>query len=245
MATSAIVIFTGLSGAIAQETAKSVRATLPTLEVHPLPQTLSDWTGDRDCGDYFSEIKITPVGYLVWSEFPVTVYFDRPSELEESSPSNQIRFQQWVDAVVRAIAEWNAYLPLIAVEERELADIVIERSPPPIGSTLNLETGELEIPRARSAQTRYKFYLTSSNPPRLSHRMTIQINPGLSQPSTLSAIRHELGHALGIWGHSLDPADVLYFSQVQTPPAISARDISTLKKIYQQPTRLGWIVPNS
>jgi predicted Zn-dependent protease len=51
---------------------------------------------------------------------------------------------------------------------------------------------------------------------------------------------YELGHALGIWGHSLIETDVLYFSQVRNPPPISARDVNTLKRVYEQPTRLGW-----
>jgi predicted Zn-dependent protease len=55
-----------------------------------------------------------------------------------------------------------------------------------------------------------------------------------------AAARHEFGHALGIWGHSLEETDVMYYSQVGEPPSISARDINTLKRIYQQPTRLGW-----
>ncbi|MDY6806095.1 MAG: peptidase, partial [Cyanobacteriota bacterium] len=42
------------------------------------------------------------------------------------------------------------------------------------------------------------------------------------------------------WGHSEEERDVMYYSQVGSPPPISARDINTLKRIYQQPTRLGW-----
>jgi predicted Zn-dependent protease len=57
-----------------------------------------------------------------------------------------------------------------------------------------------------------------------------------------SAARHEFGHALGIWGHSPQPEDVMYYSQVQSPPNISPRDINTLKKIYQQTTRLGGVL---
>jgi predicted Zn-dependent protease len=33
---------------------------------------------------------------------------------------------------------------------------------------------------------------------------------------------------------------VPYFSQVRNPPPISPRDVNTLKRIYQQPTSLGW-----
>jgi hypothetical protein len=34
--------------------------------------------------------------------------------------------------------------------------------------------------------------------------------------------------------------DVMYFAQTRDIPPISSRDINTLKKVYQQPTQLGW-----
>ncbi len=48
-----------------------------------------------------------------------------------------------------------------------------------------------------------------------------------------------LGHALGIWGHSQLETDALYFSQVRKPAFISVRDVNTLKKVYEQSTALG------
>lgn len=232
-----LLIVSGWLGINAEDTEVS----LPPLQAHLLPPTLAQWQDEREKGDYFTEIKPSPVGYLIWSELPIKVYLDRPLNLEDTAASTQ-RFQQWVAAVRQGIAEWNAYLPLQEVEQPELADIAIERSSPPIGSQIDPATGQLEIPRARSAQTRYQFYLQASNPPILRHRMTVQINPGLSAQSILSATRHELGHALGIWGHSPVATDALYFSQVRNSPSISARDVNTLKKLYQQPTRLGWAV---
>ncbi|MFM7577555.1 MAG: matrixin family metalloprotease, partial [Microcystaceae cyanobacterium] len=94
-----------------------------------------------------------------------------------------------------------------------------------------------------NAQTRYQFYTTEENPPILRHRMTIEIKPGLGRESTLATARHEFGHALGIWGHSPNPQDVLYVSATKETPPISTRDVNTLMKIYQQPTRLGWPLP--
>ena len=70
--------------------------------------------------------------------------------------------------------------------------------------------------------------------------MTVEVSSNFTGVSLLATMRHELGHALGIWGHSPNENDALYYSQVSNPVGISARDINTLKEIYQQPTKLGW-----
>jgi predicted Zn-dependent protease len=215
---------------------------LPPLQVHPLPITLEQWQ-PQERGEYFSHLVSLPIGALIWTQFPIKVYWDRPVTPDEPTASFQ-QFQQWVRAVETAIREWDDYLPLVAVPQRENADIVIERDFPPLGSTFNAETGKIEIPRARTAQTRYDLAIGQAQPPILSHRMTVQISPRLSEAAILAAARHELGHALGIWGHSPVETDALYFSQVADTPAISVRDVNTLKKIYQQPTRLGGAIPN-
>ncbi|MGL6136626.1 MAG: matrixin family metalloprotease, partial [Planktothrix sp.] len=127
------------------------------------------------------------------------------------------------------------YLPLNLVEEPENADIEIIRKNPPL---------DPQKKRASSAETRYQVSVkyTPEGFPYLSHRFTIWLSPTQTGKYIEAAILHEFGHALGIWGHSPEPTDVMYFSQVREPPPISARDINTLKRIYQQPTRLGWAV---
>jgi predicted Zn-dependent protease len=137
--------------------------------------------------------------------------------------------------------EWNNYLPLQEINRVELADIVILRASVEREIQLNSHTGLYNIPRTITAQTNYKFYIRKKNRI-LAHKMTIQISPDLGELSTLAAARHELGHALGIWGHSDRETDALYFSQVKDTPTISVRDINTLQKIYQQPTKLGWAI---
>ena len=209
---------------------------LPDLRIHPLPQFLTNWQDPSASGDYFEQIESTPLGYLVWTQFPVKVY------VESTNPENTAaskRFQQWTARVRQAIAEWNSYVPLSEVKQPDTADIVVLRSQPEREVKLDRDTGLYDIPRAVTAQTNFKFYLTEE-PMAIALRMTVRVSPNYVGESLLATVRHELGHALGIWGHSPEATDALYFSQVSDPLPISPRDINTLKKIYQQPTRLGW-----
>lgn len=195
---------------------------LPSAKSHPLPPTLAQWQDATNSGDYFAQITPTAVGYLVWSRFPLKVYIQKQNTA------------QWATTVEQAVREWSAYLPLTVIEQPEVADIRIMRSPPPLRITPN------QSPRARSALTTYEL-LTINH--QLSHRCTILLSPSQTGKYLAAAVRHEFGHALGIWGHSPFASDALYFSQVQNPPPISPRDVNTLKRIYEQPTQLGWSLP--
>ena len=229
-----LIAFVSHTNAISQP---SPTDDLPSPKVHSLPASLANWQDRSNSGDYLDRVATTPLGYLIWSRFPVTVYIEQPTTVNDTAADR--RFRQWIVAVKKAIAEWNVYVPLQEISERKSADIIILRSQPDREIKLNRETGLYDIPRAVAAETDYEFYLRE-NPTLIAHRMTVRVSPNFVGVSLLATIRHELGHALGIWGHSLEKSDALYFSQVREPLPISPRDINTLKKIYQQPTRLGW-----
>ena len=197
---------------------------LPSPQIHPLPATLTNWKDSTDNSDYFNEVKSLEFGYLVWSQFPIKVYVEQVTDSNSS--------QSWSKTVLNSVLEWGVYLPLEVVDELEKADIRILHESP------LLRQGQL---RARSGETRYELYVSKQGDKSiLSHRCTIWLNPSQTGKYIAAVARHEFGHGLGIWGHSPVDTDVMYFAQVRTPPPISVRDINTLKRVYEQPTRLGW-----
>ncbi|PZV12330.1 MAG: peptidase [Leptolyngbya sp.] len=225
---------------------------LPAAQIHPLPRTLAQWHDPQQSGNYFDQVRVVVVNYLVWSTFPVTVYVEPPTAAEQAYPFTANRAKTWVIAVEKALQEWNRYLPLQRVDQAEDADIRMARLPLPLKLDRSNPNSDrkLPMPRARSAETRFELYAkkptvaASDQPGILSHRVTVYIRPDQAADYLQAAARHELGHALGIWGHSPEPTDALYFSQVRNPAKISARDLNTLKRVYEQPTRLGWALKN-
>lgn len=240
-------------------------STLPPPQPHPLPPNLATRQDSQRSGDYFDQVQPSIIGYLIWTQFPITVYIQPPTDVDNSSPFTAKRAQIWIKAVQTAVQDWHPYLPLQQVEQATGADIAIWRSTPPLRldygrdrKSTNANSGSdskgrttLPTLRARSAETQFELYsrksVASATETRslLAHRMIIYIRPDQSFEHLQAAARHELGHALGIWGHSPNSADTMYFSQVRNPAKISSRDINTLKRIYQQPTRLGWPMTQS
>ena len=232
---------------------------LPDAAVHPLPSSLETWVDTNRSGEYFEHIKPAGFGYLVWSDFPLQVVL-RAEPLDiDSDASHQIpalsdrQKRDWHEAVMTAVQEWDHFIPIEISEQTDAetiqtADIIISAQAPPLRwptPDSNVLQNSRPYPRARTAETTYTIYLDQTNNHTvMKQQYQILLAPNQSFEYLKATARHELGHALGIWGHSPTPDDVLYFSQVQTPPSISARDINTLKKIYQQPTQLGWPLKN-
>jgi predicted Zn-dependent protease len=217
-----LALATSLMVAILTIAGPGVATDLPDWQRYPLPDRLAV-VGDPS-GDYCDRLDRTPVGSLIWTKFPVAIFLDRAN-------SKAPRETAWLNAVRQAIGDWDRYLPLIETNDPEKADITIRRGSVPIQ-----REKDGRIKPIRFAETRFVFYLHND---RLWHRMTITLSPNQADASMLAGARHELGHALGIWGHSDRESDIMYFSQVKQPPEISRRDVNTLKRVYGEPTRLG------
>ncbi|MBX9568215.1 MAG: tetratricopeptide repeat protein [Candidatus Obscuribacterales bacterium] len=69
---------------------------------------------------------------------------------------------------------------------------------------------------------------------------TVKLNDSLVYWISL----HELGHGLGIVGHSRNPGDIMYFSAPQkVDPQLSSRDIQTIRRLYSEQLE-NWMTLN-
>ncbi|MGC4044690.1 MAG: M57 family metalloprotease [Armatimonas sp.] len=65
---------------------------------------------------------------------------------------------------------------------------------------------------------------------------TVKIKAGLNEDKRQAVITHELGHALGLGGHSSDERDVMYAAP-EPPGLLTDSDRNTIKTVYEGRSR--------
>jgi len=159
--------------------------------------------------------------------------------VEPSPQATPDRWQRrWLNAVDEALATWEQVLPIVRVQDRERAHVLVERRRPPrrqLSQGWRASNGRslLEV----LAVLRLQSW-------RLEPRVTVLVSPELRAAVLEATALHELGHAFGLWGHSDQAADVMAVFQGGEPVrALTQRDQLTLRWLYQQPTRFGGTPP--
>ncbi|MEO0852879.1 MAG: hypothetical protein AAFY15_05180, partial [Cyanobacteria bacterium J06648_11] len=170
-------------------------------------------------GDFLSDIATNPAGdYTRWTTYPVKVFVEPGHE-------------EWAKFVKQGVNEWTQYVPMTYISDADAADIQIYRVAP--------------IPGISGAASP-DFYTDDRGT--LQHRVTIVLSLFQSLPEVTTVTRHEIGHALGLWGHTANPLDLMYGGnhaeatgnrRVLRVAPISKHDINTLKRVYEQPTLIG------
>ncbi len=158
---------------------------LQTLEKMPLlPDSLRRSRYVPKAGDYYQESAGPSAGSL-WTQFPVKVYADSPPE-------------KWQAALQEALAAWNDVIPLRQVPTRQEANIIM--------SWAGLQGGR--------AGTERSFAVVGKEGDRAFQRLdtasiVLDNSHHWSGTQMRFTLLHELGHALGINGHSNGSKDVM------------------------------------
>lgn len=169
---------------------------------------------DAKVGDYFGQIQRFSGACARWTHFPVRYH------VPQNTPGN------WSAAINSAINKWGQFVPTTVVATTEPADIEIawiNHLPPRQLGITNLEIF--------NGQMRVTVYLL---------RPTYY--PKDVPEKTLSMVaQHEIGHSLGLFGHSFQSGDMMQAYDTGSGVkahgnSISARDINTIRKVYEAPS---------
>lgn len=178
--------------------------------------------------DYRQRLSTTPLGWPVRTTWCVWV---EPAEPGDRSAVGATR---WLEAVTRALAEWQTLISLQMVPAPEWAHVTIWRRRPPLG------VDPAGRPRASNGRAILSLHGSGGTPPaRVEPRVQVLLSPDQRLEALQATALHELGHAFGIWGHSDHPDDAMAVSAGPRPILrLSPRDRATVRWLYAQPSPL-------
>lgn len=198
------------------------------------------YTGPMGSGDDYLD-DITEGGRLVrWSlsKMPIKIYI-------ESAPQGIRNFQPgFISQIRRAMDVWtgvlNHQLSYMPVNDPNKADIRVRwtntidtRGHSGDGGTAY--TAGLMIPHLRNDQIEYMEVKIAT--------FDIQGKPQNSETIYAVAI-HELGHSLGLLGHSDNPNDIM-FAENQHVISPSKRDLNTIRRLYSTAADINNLPPST
>ena len=152
---------------------------------------------------------VSDVNLKRWESVPIRVFFQTNTTVSGVNIENEARqgFDEWESELGQNL--WTE------VTSAGSANLVVKV--------------QSSAPQSTLAETTIYFFQGQNIITRA--EMTIYTWPSLSLTGYAGTSSHELGHALGINGHSSSNADIMYFSGNSTD-LLTLRDLNTLRTAY-------------
>lgn len=179
---------------------------------------------DSKAGDYFAAVKkFDGESVARWTSFPITL------KLPAESPDS------WRKNLHFGITEWNRFIPLQTVTGSDNCDVEVSWVNKLLPGVLGVT--RLTTPKKGSIHVEIWLLRPTFYP------------PDVTEHALQAAFLHELGHAIGIFGHSSGADDLMAAAELSlamkgkaSPKSLTVepKDLNTLKQIYSAPA-----LPNS
>ncbi|HEY9678714.1 MAG TPA: matrixin family metalloprotease [Drouetiella sp.] len=186
------------------------------------------------------------VGRWPSTSFPLKIFIEKADDVPGVPPNSTQMLGNAFDAWNKAA---NGALPSVLVSNRKQADITIQwtNNPNKVSAHdgVHMEQG---ITRVRQVVMPGAPVGTIRSADILLLTVSRETGEPVPEDDMKGVCLHEVGHALGLGGHSANSADTMYFSvSARQLPALSHRDKTTIAKLYSyapmQQTSFG--MPNS
>ena len=170
--------------------------------------------------DYLDYITVHSEGRITrFTEMPILVYVEPPPESPELDGS-------FLDDLKYALHEWEissaGNIKFELTEDRTNVTIGVIWARRSLMDMIDEELGAASI--IRESETTFRVEITLLTRSKSSNHL-------LTHEQMRTVCLHEFGHAIGLWGHSQNTEDVMFFaSEAQHP---TARDMNTLMKVYE------------
>ncbi len=170
------------------------------------------------CSDYFNRITMVSDGRITrFSNIPISVYIEVPSVPE-------VMQHAYVGDVEYALDQWagcSEGLLEFKIVDSEDADIRVYWTKEPLSGEAD-PLGEASLARFDSGRFYVEVYVMMQERPSVAKPMHKRLK---------AVLLHELGHAIGLWGHSQDQYDIMYPKSTTIQP--TRRDKNTLFKLLK------------
>lgn len=179
-------------------------------------------TGSTEASDSYA--SATPPGTAKWASFekPLKVFVPATSTASGYKP-------QYEKILIDAFKKWqvatNEKVRFEFVDKKENSDIDCEWKDDPTEAVFKAEGGHAHLETLQGRVKHGKIYLLTV--------WSMNLTPTDAIMGKLAL--HEVGHSLGILGHSDQRDDIMFFTIDVSPKEgqVSARDVKTLNELYK------------